>query len=69
MANPRQYSLCKFDAHGAWEYYPFSESGTYIFLGEIPNMPGHCVTANYKTGQIYSGWHTNQFVEIPEDEV
>ena len=68
MTEPRQYSLCKFNAHGEWKYYPFSEHGAYVFLGDIPNMPGHCVVADYKTGQIYSGYHTSQFDEIPEDE-
>jgi len=41
----------------------------YVFLGEIPNMPGHCVVADAKTGQLITGYHTDNFVEIPEDEV
>jgi len=49
--------------------YPFTAEGVYVFFGEIPNMPGHCVVADHRTGQVYSGYHTEGFVEIPEDEV
>ena len=48
--------------------YPFKEKGTYIFFGEIPNMPDHCIVADYKTGKIYSGYHTDNFVELTDDE-
>jgi hypothetical protein len=69
---PRQYSLVRFcfdqmpvKSHTS---YPFTEKGVYVFFGDIPNMPGHCVVADHKTGQIYSGYHTENFVEIPGDE-
>ena len=48
--------------------YPFTPKGVYVFLGEIPNMPGHCVVIDHKTGQVHSGYHTENFVEIPPDE-
>lgn len=48
--------------------YPFTDKGVYIFFGDIPNMPGHCVVADHRTGQIFSGYHTGNFVEIPSDE-
>jgi hypothetical protein len=38
-------------------------------LGEIDQMDGHCVVADIKTGQIYSCYHTENFVELSEDEV
>ena len=70
---PRQYSLVKFDFAGIDERYhsqlPFSRNGVYVFFGEIPNMPGHCVISDHKTGQIYSGFHTDSFVELSEEEV
>jgi hypothetical protein len=31
-------------------------------------MPGHCVVADMKTGKLYSGYHTERFVQIPDDE-
>ncbi|MCD0460144.1 hypothetical protein [Roseiconus lacunae] len=44
------------------------DTRTYIFFGEIPNMRGHCVVADHQTGQLYSGYHTENFVELTEDE-
>ena len=49
--------------------YPFEENAASIFSGEIPHMPGHCIVADHKTGQIYSGYHIENFMEIPEEEV
>jgi hypothetical protein len=51
------------------EKYPFESTGVYVFLGELVNMPGHCVVADHKTGRIYSGYHSEGFVELAEDEV
>ena len=70
MDKPRQNSLVRFhlDSPGFWGDYPFTETGIYVFLGEIPNMPGHCVVLDHKTGRIYSGYHIENFKEIPEDE-
>jgi hypothetical protein len=69
---PRQYSLVRFlidelppEFH---DEYPFTRDGVYVFFGDIPNMPGHCVVAEMKTGRLYSGYHTEHFAEIPEDE-
>lgn len=69
---PRQYSLVRFrfdDVPAEYHSkYPFTRDGVYLFFGDIPNMPGHCVVADHRTGQIYSGYHTENFVEVPEDE-
>ena len=70
MKIPRQYSLVKFTCEkDHWHFYPFTSNGVYIFLGEIPNMPGHCVVVEHKSGRIYSGYHTDRFKEIDEDEI
>ena len=50
------------------EKYPFTEKGVYVFFGEIPNMLGHCIVADQRTGKLYSGYHTENFVEIHEAE-
>jgi hypothetical protein len=69
---PRELSLVRF----LWDdipkeqhkHYPFSYlENTYIFIGEIPNMPGHCIVAQ-KNGIFHTGYHTENFKEIPEDE-
>jgi len=66
-------SLVKFDCDKIpSEYrdaYPFTRQGVYVFLGEIANMKGHCVVADHITGQIYSGYHSEHFVEISEDKL
>jgi len=73
IGKPRQYSLVKFDFVALDEKYhtqmPFTREGVYVFFGEIPNMPSHCVVADYKTGQIHSGYHTDSFLELTEEEV
>jgi diadenosine tetraphosphate (Ap4A) HIT family hydrolase len=73
MKSPRQLSLVRFDFDALpAEYharYPFEKGHTYVFFGEIPNMPGHCVVADHQTGRVYSGYHTENFVELSEDEV
>jgi len=69
---PRKLSLVRFDVTALPKSYrrkyPFQAKRTYVFFGEIPNMPGHCVVADHRTGQIYSGYHTEHFVELTEDE-
>lgn len=70
---PRPLSFVRFSSSNTPtainSQYPFRAEASYIFLGEIPNMPGHCVVAEHESGRIYSGYHTENFTEIPEDEV
>jgi len=48
--------------------YPFRDGASYIFLGEISNMKGHCVIAA-QGGVIHFGYHTDNFIELTEKEV
>ena len=70
---PRTYSLVKFDVTKlplqVRRRYPFRKDRVYVFFGEIANMKGHCIVMDRKTGKMYSGYHTENFVELPEDEV
>ncbi len=70
--SPRKLSLVKFDHSSLprryWQKYPFRADRVLIFIGEISNMKGHCIVADYKTGRLYSGYHTNNFVELRQDE-
>ena len=66
---PRQYSLVKFNFYQLPKKYPFTKNGVYVFLGEIVNMPGHCIVIDHKTGKIYSGYHTENFVECSESQL
>ena len=49
--------------------YPFTKTQTFVMLGEIEQMEGHCVVADIKTGQIYSCYHTEDFLELTEEEL
>lgn len=69
---PKKLSLVRFDA--PWltpkqrRAYPFKKAGHYLFLGEIANMPEHCVVLDWKTNRTYVGYHTENFVELTADE-
>lgn len=66
----KPYTMCKFEAPiGMWNEYPFSKHDRFVFLSEINNMEGHCVVVNWKTGQVLSGYHTDDFVELTEEEL
>jgi hypothetical protein len=70
--NPRPLSLVKFDfTTGSKDVYPFSEDDRFIFIGEIPNMPGHCILQEYKQRpfEVLIGYHTGNFIELTEEEV
>ncbi len=68
---PRKLSLVKFEDKRFREKgsrkNPFKQGRPYVFLGE--NVPGHCIVADHRTGRVYSGFHTENFVELSEDEV
>ncbi len=73
-AKPRRLALVKFVApkfsRGTKPArYPFKKDEAYVFLGEIPNMPGHCVVAERASGKIHAGYHTESFSELSRDEV
>lgn len=52
-----------------YDEYPFNVNLTYIMLGEINHMPGHCVVMEFLSGKLYAGYHTENFVELTEEEV
>jgi hypothetical protein len=73
---PRQYALIKVTPlHKQWllkngqKNSPLLSDDVFVFLGEIPNMPKHCVIAGYTSGKIFSGYPLFNFVELTEDEV
>jgi len=41
----------------------------FIFFGEVPQAPGHCILGDLKTGKIIGMYHTNNFREANEEEV
>jgi len=67
VKQPRQYSLVKLTSQDL--EIAFKNDDRLIYLGEIPNMPGHCIVMDYITGTVYSGYHICNFVELTEEEV
>jgi len=41
--------------------------GLWVFLGELTNMEGHGVYANYETGNIVCGYHIDDFEEYKDE--
>ncbi len=72
---PRSYSLVRLSkdmedwlkANSKFDS-PLLQESRFIFLGEIPNMPGHCVVAMFSSGKLLSGYHTDNFVETDPDD-
>lgn len=53
-----------------YNYNPFDMINAHlIFLGEIVNMPGHCVLLDPRTNKIHSCYHTENFRECTEEEI
>ena len=75
MNKIRQYAFVKFDQatcpEGVYEQYYKETFGnkSFIFLGEVPNVPGHCILADLESGKVVGIYHTDNFREATEDEV
>lgn len=69
---PRQYALVRFDYSTLPEEYhkgyPFDPKCRYIYLGEIPNMQGHCIVMD-DNGKHYVGYHTSNFIELNDEYI
>ena len=65
---PRQYSLVKLTDEVKNDYSSLVLWKHLLFLGEIPNMRGHCAVVD-GSGAIKIGYHTENFVELNEEEV
>ena len=62
-------SLCKFTCpEEHWKMYPFTSDNTFVYLGDIAQMPGHGVFVEFYTGKMYVGYHTDNFVAKPDEE-
>lgn len=48
--------------------YPFNIHEVVLFLGEIKQMPGHCIVAR-RNGKVIWGYHTDNFRTATEDEI
>jgi len=48
--------------------YPFKQGDTLLWLGEIPNMPGHCAVVT-RAGKVLWGYHSENFREPTPEEL
>ena len=68
----QKYKLVKFDFDNIPENYhkeyPFTKHGVYVMLGEIEGMDGHCIVVS-RDGHTYWGYHTENFIELTEEEL
>ena len=46
----------------------FPSHETFVWLGEIPEQPGHCVVVNFYSGVTYCGYHSDIFRLLKESE-
>ena len=51
------------------KYYEELRGRTFFLMGDIKQQKHHCVLIDVHTGKIEMFWHTDQFVELTEDEV
>jgi len=49
--------------------YPFSESDRFVYMGDIVQMPGHCVVVRLGDGKVFTCYHTDDFIELVDKEV
>lgn len=61
-----------YDGKSRWNeegfYEEFLAQPSFVYLGEIPNMPGHIVVAG-QNGRVYYGFHDDEFEETPQDDI
>lgn len=76
MTEFKQYALIYFNYNDMSDvdckHYPFKpheDGGLYVYLGEIPQMPGHIIVADYYNGRLYCGYHAEDFIEISERDM
>ena len=41
----------------------------FIYMGEIPNMCGHCSLININNGEVVIGYHIDSVRELTDEEV
>jgi len=76
---PRPNSIVRFkseqhSAENIAKYFTQFLNKQFIFLGEFPNQPGHCILVEIGPQPDYLGTlkmfhHTDNFEEVPEDEL
>ena len=53
--------------HYYLKIFDFNEA--FLYMGDISQMDGHCVLCSLKTGKILTGYNTENFIALTEDEL
>lgn len=48
---------------------PCAAKDRFVYMGEVAQIPGRCVVAHTGTGKITSCYHTDDFIELTEDDL
>ena len=68
-----QFPIVKFDFDSMDEdlhcYYESLRGRHFILLGDVKQMQGHCILLDIETKQFELFYHTEDFIELTEDEV
>lgn len=49
---------------------PFTDTDTFIYMGEIFQMPEYCIVARMSDGRIFSGEYlTSDFIEASKEDL
>ncbi len=48
-------------------YLPYKNGDRVVLLGEITNMPSHCILVD-KKGNVLWGYHLSDFVPLTQEE-
>jgi hypothetical protein len=68
----KKNTLVRFNFDGMPEAYareyPFTVKDRFIYLGDVVQMPGHCVVVRIEDGQMFCCYHTDDFVKVPKKE-
>lgn len=62
----KQYELVVWQ--GEDPTYTFNSNESVLFLGEVLQLPGHCVVVK-RNGKVIYGFHTDNFRKTKEDEI
>ncbi len=65
--NTRTFSLYEALPIAEGYEYPYKAGDRVLMLGEVAQMPGHCVIA-LQDGRVLFGYHTENFRRLTEDE-
>lgn len=60
------FDKCPEDLH---HYYESLRGRTFILLGDIKQQMGHCILIDINTKEFELFWHTEDFIELTDDEV